>query len=56
MMSFGIRKNVRNLLGDELRNLRTAYRQMMQLGDNRGFNYLAELTWGTELELLASSA
>ena len=38
-----LRKNVRNLSDDELKDLRNAYERMMQIGDNRGYNHLAGL-------------
>jgi tyrosinase len=38
-----LRKNVRNLSDEELKDLRNAYERMMQIGDNRGYNHLAGL-------------
>ena len=38
-----LRKDVRNLSDQELTDLRTAYGQMMQIRENRGYNYLAGL-------------
>ena len=36
-----LRKNVRNLSGGELTTLRDAYRKMMGIRDNRGYNHIA---------------
>lgn len=38
---FLYRKSIRNLSAADLANLRTAYSRMMQIRDNRGYNYFA---------------
>lgn len=41
--NFTIRKNIDNLTAEELANLRRAYREVMKLKDNRGFEHFAGL-------------
>jgi tyrosinase len=36
-----LRKNIQNLTLDELQKLRLAFSKLMEIGDNRGFNYIA---------------
>jgi len=36
-----LRKNIQNLTPDELKNLRLAFSKLMEIRDNRGFNYIA---------------
>jgi len=51
-----VRLGVQNLSDDQVTAFRDAYRQMMQIGCNRGYQFLAGLHGVPSLVLLASSA